>query len=111
MNLAETIKKIIGREISWFDYKKLDKKSWEIYFNDAKLIRENSTFINELDHYIADLIKYCATMNGIPLSNEKLIILTNVQFGIVALETLRERLKSIEDPRVPRSEGNKYDSI
>src|SRR3990167_10916048 len=99
MNLTETIKQIICGDLSWFDYQKLERGEWSRYAEDAQLISQNDTFKNELNHYIADLTKFCATMNGTPLNQDKLIILTNVQFGIVVLETFKRRLESIISPK------------
>lgn len=99
MELNEIIKQILGKDISWFDYSKLERGEWSRYAEDARLISGNETFKNELNHYIADLTKFCATMNGTPLSQDKLIILTNVQFGIVVLETFKKRLETIINPK------------
>jgi len=93
----KTIEKILGRGIEWFNYR-TDKSLWSRYFAEADQIANSETFNNELNHYIADLVKFCATLEGTPLSSDKLIMLTNVQFGIVVLESFRERLKHVEDP-------------
>ena len=99
MKTNEIIKEILGRELEYFDYKSRDRGYWQRYFNDAKLIADSEVFQNELNAYIRDLTKFCATMNGYPPTQEKLQILTNVQFGIVVLEDFVKRLGSIEDPR------------
>src|SRR3990167_10014172 len=99
MNLNEAVKQVMGQDLSWFDYTKLEQGEWSRYAEDADLISKNDTFKNELNHYIADLTKFCATMNGTPLNQDKLIILTNVQFGIVVLETFKRRLESIISPK------------
>ena len=99
MKTNEIIHEILGRELSYFDYKSRDKGYWQRYFNDAKLIVESDVFQNELSNYVNDLTKFCATMQGYPPTQEKLQILTNVQFGIVVLEDFVNRLKAIEDPR------------
>ena len=98
MKLNEAIKGILGRELDYFDYKSRDKGYWQRYYNDAKLIVESDVFQNEIAFYIKDLTKFCATMEGYPPTQEKLQILTNVQFGIVVLEDFVKRLKSIENP-------------
>lgn len=96
---VKVLEQVIERGLDWYDYEKLDKAHQQIYFSDANQIINNSTFNNELNHYMADLIKECATMEGTPLGTDKLIKLTNIQFGIVVLETLKERLGSIKDPK------------
>ena len=92
------IESILKRGIDWYDYKKLDAAQWNAYYNDTQFISQNQTFNNELNHYITDLVKFCATLEGTPLSSDKLIQLTNVQFGIVVLETFKKRLEEIENP-------------
>ena len=99
MKIDEAIKSILGRDLSYFDYKSRDKGYWQRYYNDAKLIVESDVFTNEVNSYIKDLTKFCATMEGYPPTQEKLQVLTNVQFGIVVLEDFVKRLNSIENPR------------
>ena len=98
MEIQKVIEKILSRPLVYFDYKSRDKGYWQRYFNDAKLISDSDVFNNEITHYINDLTKFCATMEGYPPTQEKLQILTNVQFGLVVLEDFVKRLKSIENP-------------
>lgn len=95
---TEVIKQILGRNLEYFDYKARDKNYWQRYFGDSSLISDSEVFKNEVGGYIQDLTKFCATMDGYPPTQEKLQILTNVQFGIIVLEDFVKRLKSIEDP-------------
>lgn len=111
INPSKVIEDIIGRGVDWFDVTKLDKGSWRNYFNDAQFVSKSEVFNNELNHYLADLIKLCATMDGMPISTDKLIMLTNVQFGIVVLETFKQRLADIEDPTIETSNENPHDAI
>jgi len=105
----EIVEKNIEKNIKWFDYTKLDGASRIIYYNDAKQIIENETFNNELNHYMADLVRFCATLSN--KGDEKLRQLENVQFGIVVLETLKERLSSVENPNNSVSTEDIYNPI
>ena len=87
---------IIGREISWFDYQKLDQAKQADYYNDAQLIVKSEVFNNEISRYIADMIKWIALDSPDHDKTE------HIRSLIVGLETLRERLNNIEDPRKPK---------
>ncbi len=91
------IKNLMKRDIEWFDHGKLDQGRKVQYHADAQNVLHNEAFRNELDHYIADLVKFCATMDKIPIA-DKLIVLTNVQTGILVLETFKKRFSDIENP-------------
>ncbi len=108
---TKVIEEIIGRGIEFFDYRKMDKGLHKQYKADAEMILKSEVFTNELNHYIADLVKFCATLQGTPLNSDRLITLTNVQFGIVVLETLRDRLKAIEEPTNPDEVENPFEGI
>ena len=43
MNLNETIKQILGRDLEWFNYTKLEQGEWSRYVEDADLISKNDT--------------------------------------------------------------------
>ena len=100
--LIQCVEEVIGRGLSWFNYEKSGQ--WQEYFNDAQYIINNETFNNELLHYNAELVKQCATMDGLPVSTDKLIKLTNLQFGLVVLETLKDRFESVKNPKTKNTE-------
>ena len=87
------IEDIIGREISWFDYQKLDQAKQADYYNDAQLIVKSEVFNNEISRYTADMIKWIAMES--PDHNKT----QHIRSLIVGLETLKQRLESIENPR------------
>ena len=103
MNLEKVLEQIIGKDLKHYDYHNLDRNAWGNYHADAQKLLREGPFKNELDHYITDLIQLCAKMPATPLTTDKLIVLTNIQLGIVVLETLRDRLKAIEDPSPTKS--------
>ena len=111
MKTSEVIREILSRDLEYFDYKVQGKSYWQRYYNDAKLISESEVFTNELNFYIKDLTKFCATMEGYPPTQEKLQILTNVQFGIVVLEDFVKRLNSIENPMEVKTSDEIYEPI
>lgn len=99
------IEDIIGRKIDWFDYKKLDQGARSNYKNDADFIRQNETFNNEISHYITDLMKFMAY----EATNFEQILHTRT--SIVTLETFRQRLENIEDPKSNKSNENLNETI
>lgn len=78
--------------LEWFDYTKQAKQLWKVYFADAQSIAANQVFNNELNHYIADLIKFIAEESR---SHEETMA---VRQSIIALKTFKKRLEDIEDP-------------
>lgn len=103
------ISNILGHNIEWYDYQKMDSGNRITYYNTAQTITNSDVFQNELKHYIADLVHYCATLSG--NADEKIRKLEATQASIVALETFRERLESIENPTKPISNEDKFSPI
>lgn len=99
------IEDIMGRGIQFYDYQKLDQQAWVNYFQDAEQIVKNETFNNELTHYIADLVKFAATESQ---SWEQVL---NTRTAIITLETFKQRLESIEDPRKDKTTENIHEAI
>lgn len=90
---AKIIEQILGQGIDWFDYKKSDDKNfWRTYFNEAKYIARSEVFNNEVNHYVADIMKF------ITYKSENFDQVLHLRTSIVTLETLKQRLESIEDP-------------
>lgn len=87
------IESIIKRGIDWYDITKLDQGKRQIYFDDAQQIASNETFNNELHHFITDLIKFTA------IESNNFEQVNNIRTGIITLETFKNRLEQIENPR------------
>lgn len=102
---ASYVEGILKRGIDWYDYLKLDQAQQFTYFGDAKQIANGMVFNNELDRYIADLIKFCAY----EVHDQNALM--NVRASIVALETFRKRLEAIQDPTRPNKEADPFDAI
>lgn len=101
----KVIENLLSRGIDWFDYKARDEGFWRTYFNDAKSIATSDVFNNEINHYIADLMKF------ITYEADSFDKVLHTRTAIVTLETLKQRLLSIEDPTKSISIDNIYESI
>lgn len=88
----EVIKEIIGRGVEWFDYKSKGQNLWQSYFAEANQIVNSEVFNNEIQHYITDLMKF---MSYEANSFDQIL---HTRTAIIVLESLKERLKSIENP-------------
>lgn len=89
---SEFISSILQRGIEWYDHSKLDQAGLANYYADAQRILAGDVFNNELNHYIADLIKFNAN------ESRDFNAVMNIRASIVALETFRNRLGSIRNP-------------
>ena len=96
---------ILNRKVEWYDYTKLDHQLWVNYYNDAQQIVNGELFNNELNKYIADLIKF----NAVEAHNWEQIM--NVRTGIITLQSFKDRLNSITDPRKLESKEDIFASI
>lgn len=99
---SKAIELIIDRGIEWYDFEQMDEPSIKMYRAQAEVVIRNETFQNELNHYIADLVKFCT------YETQDFNQLMNVRASIVALESFRERLQniiSIEQPHKEDSDG------
>lgn len=105
INSEQVIKQLIGRGIEWFDYHKLDKAKQQEYKTDANFIVNSEIFLNELNHYITDLIKFIAYE-----SNDFNQVL-HTRTSIVALETFKQRLQNIEDPKKDETSEQPFEAI
>lgn len=88
----DNIADLLGRGIDWYDYKTMDLAGRMAYWNNAQAILKNDVFINELNHWIADCVKNTA------YETKNFEQVMNIRTGIVFLETLKERIESIENP-------------
>ena len=89
------LRKIMGRDISWFDYDKLDENAKKRYYADIQAVIKNGSFINELNHLIADQVEYIAR----EAKNWDEVM--NIRMTINAVDMIKERLESVPDPRQP----------
>ena len=95
----------MGRDVKFFDYKKLDQQAWLNYHNDAQQIAGNEVFNNEINHYITDLLKFAAT------ESENWEQVLNTRTAIITLETLKQRFETIEDPRKGKTLDSPHEPI
>ena len=91
-NPLKYLKSILDKDISFFDYKKMDRGSWASYFNDAQMIVKNETFLNELKHFQKDLMEKAF------LDTTDFQQIMHLRTAFITLETLLQRLESIENP-------------
>jgi len=97
------LEQIMERGIEFYDYHK--GGDWQSYFSDAQFIAKNEVFNNELTHYMADLVKFCA------LEAKDFDQVLHTRTGIIVLETLRQRLESIEDPHKQETNDEPFSEI
>jgi hypothetical protein len=88
---SDLIKKLIPT-LEWFDYEQLDSASKANYWNDAKALRKNPVFKNEIQAFISSIIKHIAYVTK---SHEETMASRTL---IVGMEAFRERIEAIEDP-------------
>jgi hypothetical protein len=89
------LQKIMGRGIAWYDFNELNPNQKREYYNNIQAVITNESFVNELNHLIADQVEYIARQSK---SHEDTM---NVRMTINAVDMIKERLESIPDPRVP----------
>ena len=83
------------RGIAWYDYNELNPNQKRAYYNDIQSVITNESFINELNHLVADQVEYIARES----TNHQDTML--VRMTINAIDMIKERLESISDPKVP----------
>lgn len=88
----EVIKGILGRGVEWYDYHKLAPDKKRLYYGEAQKILRSEVFVNEVNAFIADLVRTIAYES----TNHEMT--AALRFSINGVQTLRERLESIEDP-------------
>ena len=98
------VETIIGRGIEWYDYSKLEQAALSNYHGDAHRIVRSEVFNNELSRYIADLVKFCAY-------DAKPEQLYAVRASIVALESFRHRLESVQNPDKQKTPTDTFSPI
>ena len=105
LNPNNHIEKVLGDGIEWYHYEKLEGTAHLNYLNDAKLILSNETFNNELNHYINVL------MEALIYDSGDFDQVTSLRASILALQTFRDRLTRITDPRKEQSADNIHEAI
>ena len=98
------VEKIINN-LDWFDYRKLDRQHWSDYYGEAQQIVKSQVFNNELKKYVQDIVIDIANNSGDHSET------MNKRTGMVFLESFKERLENIEDPREVERTENLYDPI
>jgi len=86
------IEKIMKRGIEWFDYEDLPMNQRKEYYNDIQAVITNKSFINELNHLIADQVEYIARESR---NHEETM---NIRMTINAIDLIKQRLENIPDP-------------
>ena len=89
------LRKVMGRGIAWYDFHDLNINQKKSYYNDIQAVIKNESFINELNHLIADQVEYIARESK---SHEDTML---VRMTINAVDMIKERLESIPDPKTP----------
>ena len=96
---------ILGHELEYFDYKE-NKSIWSTYYADAQAIVNNSTFLNEVNHYRRILMEEAV------FKTENFEQLAHVRTAIITLELLVQRLRDVENPnKEPPKTENIYEGI
>lgn len=89
------LEKVMKRGIEWFDYDKLDNNRKKEYYNDIQAVITNGSFINELNHLVADQVEYIAR----EARNWEEVM--SVRMTINAVDMIKQRLESVPDPKQP----------
>lgn len=88
----KVIEVILKRGIRWYDWEKLDFPKRQSYYLLIQSALKNEALRNEIEHFKADLIEEVAKTEADYNKDKQL------RFTINALETLIERLESMQEP-------------
>ncbi len=102
---SDYLKEVLAKPVEFFDYKKMDKGSWETYKADAKFILESEVFNNEINHIITD------TLKNTVMASKDFSQVEQARTYILALEELKERLRSVEEPTGPQPPEEPHSAI
>jgi len=102
---GQVVEKVMGRNISFYKYQKLDFNAQKAYYYDARMIINNATFKNELNYLINQWVEFIAYKSKDHQTTE------NLRMCVNALELFKERLTSIEDPEKKVSEEDLYSIV
>lgn len=92
VSASEVIAQVMNRGIKWFDYNSLSFTEKRQYYADIQSVLRNKSLTNEINHIIADTVEFIAK------SASSFVEVEKMRMQINALELLRERLESIENP-------------
>lgn len=90
------VKELLNSEITWYNYNELPESSRKAYFENSKALLSNEVFVNEYNHYLADIIKHTAS------EAKNWEQYCAMREGICFLETLKERFMEIARPDSPK---------
>jgi len=93
------------KTLEWYDYKGLDRQQWLDYWSEAQKIVGSNVFNNELQHLMKDIITDIAWNSQSQNETEA------KRQCLVALESFKKRLESIEDPRKVETKDDIYEAI
>ena len=85
----EIVAKVLKRGIDWYDYQKLDLAGRNSYWSDIQSVIMNESYQNEINHFIADLVKEIA------YGTKSFEDVRDLRMTINGVQTLQERLESI----------------
>ena len=95
------IKRILNKDIAWYDYEKLGQQEQMEYYAEAQRIIVSNVFVNELHHYMKDLMEEGFT------NSKNFDQLMHLRASFVTLETFKKRLEEVKDPKkaIPTTEN------
>lgn len=100
----DVMKMVMGRGIDWYDYKELGFAGHVSYWNDIQAVLKNNAFLNEYNHYLAEMMKEMAK----DMTIEQI---KYARFGVVALEAFLQHLREINNPDTNDTTNEIYESI
>lgn len=90
---AETvIAGLMQRGLNWYDSKELDYSNQVSYWNEAQALLKNEVFINEYNHFMAEMIKEIAKEVDVET-------IKYARFGPLAMEGFKNHIESISNPK------------
>lgn len=101
----KVLESIIDKKIEWYDYKKLNKQQQTEYYNDIQMILNTEAFNNELQHFMADMLKTNL------LDTKDFNQVMNIRTAFVTLESLKDRFAKIENPSEIKTKDDIYNPI
>jgi hypothetical protein len=90
---TKVIEAVLRRGVNWYDFEKLDLQKQVTYYNDIQLVLQNQAYMNEVNHFLADLIEEVAKSDS-EHNRDKML-----RYSINGIQVLHERLGDIQDPR------------
>ena len=100
----EVMRDVLDRGLDWYDYKELPYAEQISYWNEAQSIVKNNVFLNEYNHFLAEVIKQIA--KDMPVEQIKY-----ARFGVVAMEAFKKHLEEINNPDTQETYNEIHESI